>query len=184
MSKDNGNQQWKSIAVIFGGLLLFWLMFNQVNTPTTTMVYGHMTWGTAPTTSSLLSGLLSIVWNLLWLVLVIGLIGGVFQFIKRFISANNLEIKYDLDQDLKPLLQKIKPTKYICPECKESLDEDFKFCPKCKTSLKTTCSNCGKVLLVNWNCCPACGLEQKAEPVADVETNVAEQEKKQSSSKP
>jgi hypothetical protein len=48
---------------------------------------------------------------------------------------------------------------YRCPECGNSLSEEFKYCPNCKTPLKHKCS-CGKEVLENWKCCPHCGKTQ------------------------
>lgn len=135
---NNGNLQWKNIIIIAVGLILLWLVFNQLS-----LTNAHLNQG--PNLEGILFSLLRIALKVLWVFLLVGLILGLYQAFKAF--------------NLNPFIEKFKAKEYICPSCNQRLQEEFKFCPNCKTGLKNLCTNCGKELMSDWKCCPCCGKE-------------------------
>lgn len=156
MSKPNNNIQWRNLGIVFAGLVILWLIFNQLPAANGGMGYGHMGNGhmnfylsTGPSIQDVLLSIFSLALKALWVLLIIALFIGLFQVIRQKGEGLNL----------KSFGEKLGVNGVSCPACGENLKEDFKFCPNCKASLKESCGDCGKELLPGWNCCPNCGKE-------------------------
>ncbi|GAA0182169.1 hypothetical protein SH2C18_45950 [Clostridium sediminicola] len=46
-----------------------------------------------------------------------------------------------------------------CPNCNNTVKNDYVKCPYCGTMLKNTCSNCGKAVQNDWDSCPYCSSQ-------------------------
>lgn len=43
-----------------------------------------------------------------------------------------------------------------CPNCGNSVENNFNVCPICKETLKKKCINCGEIVEIGWKFCPYC----------------------------
>jgi RNA polymerase subunit RPABC4/transcription elongation factor Spt4 len=44
----------------------------------------------------------------------------------------------------------------VCPECKRSLQKEWRFCPTCGTAVQAVCLSCGAALAPTFKICPYC----------------------------
>ena len=54
-----------------------------------------------------------------------------------------------------------------CPQCDETVKEQFVVCPKCGIKLRAACSNCAMPVEPDWKVCPKC-----TQPLSDVRMEV------------
>ena len=97
----------------------------------------------------ILAALLSVL-----LVLIFNLPGLVIYLILR--PKETLTEAYQRALEEEALLQDIED-QYVCPSCKQKIEDSFIICPNCHTQLKERCPSCGKLLNLKWNICPYCG---------------------------
>ncbi len=88
------------------------------------------------------------------LVLVFNLPGLIIYWVLR--PKETLAEAYQRALEEEALLQDIEE-QYVCPGCKQKIEEDFLICPNCHTQLKERCPNCDHLLNLKWNICPYCG---------------------------
>lgn len=157
MSKPN-NIQWRNLGIVFAGIVILWLILNQLPAANSGMGYGEMGNGhmnfyvsTGPSIQDVILSVFSLALKALWALLILALFIGLFQIIRQ--KSQGL--------DFKSFGESLVINSVSCPACSEKLEGDFRFCPNCKASLKETCADCGKELLPGWNCCPNCGEEVK-----------------------
>ncbi len=46
-----------------------------------------------------------------------------------------------------------------CPQCGESVQEDFVFCPRCGAELLSACPECHRAVDASWTHCAFCGTD-------------------------
>jgi RNA polymerase subunit RPABC4/transcription elongation factor Spt4 len=56
-----------------------------------------------------------------------------------------------------PISQTVPKIQATCPQCKKTVQTDFKVCPHCGASLRIKCKSCSKELSPDWKVCPYCG---------------------------
>jgi RNA polymerase subunit RPABC4/transcription elongation factor Spt4 len=88
------------------------------------------------------------------LVLVFNLPGLVIYMILR--PKETLIQAYQRALEEEALLQDIE-NQFVCPGCKQKIEDDFVVCPNCHTQLKERCPGCDKLLNLKWTICPYCG---------------------------
>lgn len=102
--------------------------------------------------TGIFTGILVFTAEILKILVVVGVVFGSIAVLKNFSLEKRLF-------SCTPLKREVGC--YRCPECGNSLSEEFKYCPNCKTPLKHKCS-CGNEVLENWKCCPHCGKGQES----------------------
>ena len=88
------------------------------------------------------------------LVLVFNLPGLVIYMILR--PKETLTQAYQRALEEEALLQDIE-NQFVCPGCKQKIEDDFVVCPNCHTQLKERCPGCSRLLNLKWTVCPYCG---------------------------
>lgn len=98
------------------------------------------------------------------LVLVFNIPGLLLYFVLR--PQESLTEAYEHALGQEALLQDIEE-RYVCPNCKRKVEEEFVVCPYCSVELRKRCADCERPLNFSWDVCPYCGQRQVAEPVAE-----------------
>lgn len=62
------------------------------------------------------------------------------------------------EMEMRAMEQELR-TSRVCPNCRESVRDDYIVCPKCRKSLRTLCSSCERPLERSWKICPYCATD-------------------------